>query len=72
MGQLILLANNVYAANYLPADGRLLDISSYTALFSLLGTSFGGDGTTTFALPNLAAAAPNGTWYVICVQGVFP
>jgi microcystin-dependent protein len=34
-------------------DGQLLPISSYSALFSLLGTTFGGDGRTTFALPDL-------------------
>src|SRR5258707_8400381 len=35
------------------ADGQLLSISQNTALFSLLGTTFGGNGQTTFALPNL-------------------
>jgi len=35
------------------ADGQLLPISQYTALFSLYGTTFGGDGRTTFALPDL-------------------
>ena len=42
----------------LPADGRLLPISSYTALFSLLGTFYGGDGRTTFALPDLRSRHP--------------
>ena len=36
-----------------PADGQLLPISQYSALFSLYGTNFGGDGRTTFALPDL-------------------
>ena len=39
-------------------DGQLLPISSYTALFSLLGTTFGGDGRTTFGLPDLRGRAP--------------
>ena len=47
-------------------------IASNTALFSLLGTSFGGDGRTTFALPDLRDAAPNGLTYLICTQGIFP
>lgn len=34
-------------------NGQLLSIASYSALFSLLGTQYGGDGRTTFALPNL-------------------
>lgn len=39
-----------------PAEGQLLQISQNTALFSLLGTQFGGDGRTTFALPDLRPA----------------
>ena len=55
-----------------PARGQLLSISSNTALFSLLGTNFGGDGRTTFALPDLRNAAPAGLIYGICTQGIFP
>src|SRR6266513_1476261 len=39
-------------------DGQLLPISQNTALFSLLGTTYGGDGKSTFALPNLQGNAP--------------
>lgn len=39
-------------------NGQLLPISQNTALFSLLGTSYGGDGKSTFALPNLQGSAP--------------
>ncbi|HEY2769906.1 MAG TPA: tail fiber protein [Solirubrobacteraceae bacterium] len=39
-------------------DGRLLAISQFTTLFSLLGTYYGGDGKVTFALPNLQGAVP--------------
>lgn len=42
------------------ADGSLLAISSHTALFSLLGTTYGGDGKTTFALPDLRGRTPVG------------
>lgn len=56
----------------LVADGRLLSINQNTPLFALLGTRFGGNGTTTFAIPDLSDAAPNGTTYYICVQGPFP
>lgn len=41
-----------------PTNGALLSINQNTALFSLLGTEYGGDGRTTFALPNTNAAAP--------------
>src|SRR6266480_1454056 len=39
-------------------DGQLLSISQNTALFSLLGTTYGGNGVTTFALPNLRGRVP--------------
>ena len=39
-------------------DGQVLPISQNTALFSLLGTTYGGDGKSTFALPNLQGSAP--------------
>src|ERR1700704_3179094 len=39
-------------------NGQLLPIAQNTALFSLLGTFYGGDGKATFALPNLQAMAP--------------
>lgn len=42
-------------------NGQLLPITQYTALFSILGINFGGNGTTNFGLPNLQAAAPMGT-----------
>jgi microcystin-dependent protein len=53
----------IFAGNFAPAgwatcDGQLLPISQNTALFSLLGTMYGGDGRTTFALPNLQGSAP--------------
>ncbi|MGB6373934.1 MAG: tail fiber protein [Methylocella sp.] len=41
-------------------NGQLLSISQNTALFSLLGTTYGGDGVTNFALPNLQSRAPVG------------
>ena len=41
-----------------PCDGQVLPLSHYTALFSLLGTSYGGDGKSTFSLPDLRGAVP--------------
>lgn len=53
----------IFAGNFAPkgwalCDGQLLPISQNTALFSLLGTTYGGDGKSTFALPNLQGCAP--------------
>jgi microcystin-dependent protein len=41
-----------------PCNGQLMGINQYQALFSLLGTTYGGDGIRTFALPNLQGRAP--------------
>jgi Phage Tail Collar Domain/Collagen triple helix repeat (20 copies) len=60
------------AAVGIPANGQLLAISDNFILFQLLGTQYGGDGVTTFALPDLRSAAPNGLTYTICDQGAFP
>jgi microcystin-dependent protein len=46
-------APNASAAGWMPAHGQLLQINQHMALFSLLGTQFGGDGQTTFALPDM-------------------
>lgn len=72
LGSIILNASVIYAGNYLPADGRILAISSYDPLYQVLGVNYGGDAISTFALPNLTAAAPNNTQYLICVSGVLP
>ena len=49
---------NFCPRSWAAADGQLLPISSYTALFSLYGTTYGGDGRTTFALPDLRGRVP--------------
>lgn len=53
LGQVSSFAGNFAPGGYLPADGRLLPISDNTALFSIIGTQYGGDGIRTFALPDL-------------------
>jgi Phage Tail Collar Domain/Collagen triple helix repeat (20 copies) len=58
--------------NGVPAAGQLLPINQNQALFSLIGTLYGGNGQTNFAVPDLRAAAPNGLTYTICTQGIFP
>src|SRR5262249_54249293 len=44
--------------NWARCDGQLLSIANFNALFSILGTTYGGDGQTTFALPNLQGRIP--------------
>jgi microcystin-dependent protein len=53
----------IFPFNFAPkgwatCDGQILPLSQNTALFSLLGTTYGGDGKSNFALPNLAGSAP--------------
>jgi Phage Tail Collar Domain len=72
LGEVILTAGTTATAETAPADGQILKISSFTALYSLLGTKYGGNGKTTFALPNLRNAAPDGLTYSICEFGIFP
>ncbi|WP_299658224.1 phage tail protein [uncultured Tateyamaria sp.] len=54
IGQIYLVGYNFAARGFALCQGQLLPISQNTALFSLLGTNFGGDGRTTFGLPNLS------------------
>lgn len=72
IGQIILGAVAFTSGNALPADGRLIQISSNPALYSLLGINFGGDGRSTFGLPNLTTITPPGMSYSICVNGIYP
>jgi microcystin-dependent protein len=53
LGQLMLAGFNFAPVGWASASGQLLPISQNTALFSLLGTFYGGDGRSTFALPNM-------------------
>lgn len=57
IGEIVGFAGNFAPRGYAFADGQLLPISQNTALFSLYGTTFGGDGRTTFGLPDLRGRA---------------
>jgi microcystin-dependent protein len=56
LGQVVPFAGNFAPRGWMLCQGQLIPISQNTALFSLLGTNFGGNGTTTFALPDLRGA----------------
>jgi hypothetical protein len=72
LGEIRLTASPVLTAGGAPAFGQLLSINMNQALFSLLGTTYGGDGLTTFRLPDLRPITPNNMTYSICVVGVYP
>ncbi len=58
IGQIMMFAGTFAPRGWAFCDGQLLPISENTALFSILGTTYGGDGRTTFALPDLRGRAP--------------
>jgi microcystin-dependent protein len=73
IGVIKLFAGNFAPDRFKECNGELLQISQNTALFSVLGTTYGGDGRTTFALPDLTKQAPvKGSRYIICVEGIYP
>jgi microcystin-dependent protein len=53
IGQILMFGGNFAPRGWALCDGQLLSISSNSALFAILGTTYGGDGRTTFALPDL-------------------
>jgi microcystin-dependent protein len=64
-----------FAGNFAPREwafcqGQLMPITQYQALFSILGTQYGGDGRTTFALPKIEDL--NGCKAIIALEGVYP
>lgn len=60
IGQVRIFSGNFPPHGWALCNGQLLPIAQNTALFSILGTTYGGDGRTTFALPNLQNAMPMG------------
>jgi microcystin-dependent protein len=58
LGQIMLVPYNFAQRGWAFCNGQILSIAQNTALFSLLGTTFGGNGQTTFALPDLRGRVP--------------
>jgi microcystin-dependent protein len=58
LAEIKMFAGNFNPRGYALCNGQIMSISQNTALFSLLGTQYGGNGTSTFALPNLQSRAP--------------
>lgn len=58
IGEIRMFAGNFAPRNWALCDGQLLPIAQYNALFAILGTTYGGDGRTTFALPDLRGRFP--------------
>lgn len=58
LGEIKLFAGSFAPKGWFTCEGQTLNISQYTALFSILGTTYGGDGQTTFKLPDLRGSFP--------------
>ncbi|QRK11730.1 tail fiber protein [Archangium violaceum] len=78
IGEIRMFAGRFEPRGWALCDGRLLSISRHSALFSVLGTTYGGDGMTTFALPDLRERVPSPSGsgatlhYIIALEGAFP
>ncbi|MGS0763919.1 tail fiber protein [Syntrophomonas curvata] len=73
LGDIELLPYGYAPSYWMVCNGATLSISGNQALFSLIGTTFGGNGTTTFQLPNIPEdKCPAGMRYYIAVQGIYP
>lgn len=71
VGEIRIFAGNFAPAGWMFCNGQLLPIAEYEVLFALIGTTYGGDGQETFALPDLCGRVPihMGTNYVIGQKG---
>jgi microcystin-dependent protein len=76
IGQIVDFGFRFCPRGTLPTDGRAMPIAQNTALFSLLGTTYGGDGRTTFNLPTIKKDVKSDTeapvTTCIVVEGVYP
>lgn len=78
LGQIQLFAFGFAPLGWQPCNGQVIQIMQYQALYSLLGITYGGDGRTTFGLPNLngvnkASLRTDGyLYYYIATEGFYP
>lgn len=73
IGGIVLLPYNFTPMYWMSCEGQILQVAQNQALFSLIGYNYGGNGTTTFALPDLRNASPlPGMKYFIATQGYYP
>ncbi|SMP26510.1 phage tail protein [Shimia sagamensis] len=72
IGEILMFGGTFCPRGYIKADGQILPIATNQALFSLYGTNYGGDGRTTFGVPDLTRFAPDGILYCVADQGIYP
>ena len=71
VGEIRMFAGNFAPAGWMLCEGQLLPISEYETLFNLIGTTYGGDGQSTFALPDLRGRIPihQGNGFILAETG---
>ena len=71
VGEIRMFAGNFAPAGWMFCEGQLLPISEYETLFNLIGTTYGGDGQSTFALPDLRGRLPihQGNGFIMAQTG---
>jgi len=71
VGEIRMFAGNFAPAGWMFCEGQLLPISEYETLFNLIGTTYGGDGQSTFALPDLRGRLPihQGNGFILAETG---
>ena len=72
LGEVRLFAGTSAPNGWAWADGELVPVQGNLQLFSVIGTQYGGNGQSTFALPDMRGIEPDGARYMICHTGVFP
>jgi microcystin-dependent protein len=76
LGEIRMFGGDFAPRGWARCHGQLLPIAEHAPLYSLIGTTYGGDGVETFALPDLRqdqpAAAPTPITFIIALAGVYP
>jgi microcystin-dependent protein len=74
VGEIAIFAGNFAPHGFAFCEGQIIKLPEYTPLFDLIGNRYGGDGRTTFALPNLKDAEKSlgGARYIISLDGTWP
>lgn len=73
LGEIELFPYTFVPMGWMLCNGTILQVMQSQALFSLIGNKFGGNGSTTFAIPNLLNDTPvAGMNYYICISGIYP
>jgi microcystin-dependent protein len=73
LGQIELFPYSFAPMGWVLCNGAIINIMQNSALYSLIGNQFGGNGSTTFGLPNMTNMSPTaGMEYYIAVSGIYP